>query len=488
MSVRSIPALQVTGAKTQRGYVVVASEAGIEIDLPQVENLREVHTASVPIRVAQAQYAYRFREADWTIGLMARRRPAEVRAEVFHLQSIGEALAYGSAVVNYLITGSPVDELRFRLPAGFENVEFVGRDVRRWVRQDDTWVVKLNRKVLGDYNLAVTYTQRYGPDRPIQLGALYCQDVQTQTGYVVVTSHLDLRLQLQADPGAGQAGLLPIALDELPGDYRLLTSSPILAAYKYVTEPHTALLSIDPYQRSGLLPVVVDIADLQTRLAIRPDGPIESVTTVRYKVKNTTGQFLALIMPAESRVWAVSLIEPRPDGGEQATRLAASHDPATGQLLVPLRRQANPNDPATIELEYGQVHKAGELVAASRGPGCTQMPGAYCLCGLAGHRSGPVDDQPDRREHAGPAQARDQTRSGQPDRPGGSVVGPGHGSMFQSARGVGDGCIMDRGLGGHPRHLPAEMGTRPGPVQPCWPASCGSEWRQAWVICPCLSP
>jgi hypothetical protein len=103
---------------------------------------------------------------------------------------------------------------------------------------------------------------------------------------------------------------------------------------------------------------VVDIADLQTRLAIRPDKRIESVTTVRYKVKNTTGQFLALTLPAGARVWAVSQIESGSNGAEQSTRLAASHDQDSGQLLVPLRRQVNPNDPVTIELEYGQVHES----------------------------------------------------------------------------------------------------------------------------------
>ncbi|MGB2806161.1 MAG: hypothetical protein WBC22_00345 [Sedimentisphaerales bacterium] len=355
---QTIPALQVTGAKTHRGYVVVATEAGIELDDPLVENLREVHTASVPLRVAQAQFAYRFREADWNLSLTAQSKPTGIRAEVFHLQSIGEALAYGSAVINYIITGSPVDELRFSLPKSFENVEFVGSDVRRWTRQNDLWVVKLTRKVLGDYNIAVTYTQQYGPDRPIQLGSLHCQDVQTQTGYVVVTSHLDLKLEIIPGQNNDSNSLLAITMDELPGDYRLLTSSPILSAYKYVTDPHTATLSIDPYSRSGLLPVILDITALQTRLGVRPDGQIESVTTVRYKVKNTIGQFLSLAMPAGTRVWAVSLIETK-GGGEIATRLAASYDTESGRLLVPLSRKANPNDPTTVELEYGQVHKSG---------------------------------------------------------------------------------------------------------------------------------
>jgi len=355
---QTIPALQVTGAKTQRGYVVVSTETGIELDDPDVENLRQVHTASVPLRVAQAEFAYRFREANWKLSLTAQSKPTGIRAEVFHLQSIGEALAYGSAVINYIITGSPVDELRYSLPKSFENVEFVGSDVRRWVRQNDLWVVKLTRKVLGDYNIAVTYTQQYGPDKPIQLGTLHCQNVQTQTGYVVVTSHLDLKLQIMPGQNVDSNGLLAITMDELPGDYRLLTSSPILSAYKYVTEPHTAKLSIDPYTRSGLLPVVLDITALHTRVGVRPDGQIESVTTVRYKVKNTTGQFLSLAMPPGTKVWAVSLIETQ-GGGEKATRLAASYDTKSGRLLVPLSRKANPNDPTTIELEYGQVHKSG---------------------------------------------------------------------------------------------------------------------------------
>ncbi len=374
-----LPAFGIAGAKTQRGYVVVAGETGIEIEEPNVTNLREVHTASIPVRVPQAQYAYRFRDADWTLNLMARRKAAQARAEIFHLQSIGEGLAYGSAVVNYVITGSPVDELRFRLPDSLENVEFVGRDVRGYARQDGVWVVKLTRKVLGDYSVAMTCTQRHDPNRPIAIGALDCLDVQTQTGYVVVTSHLDLKLELASDQGAAPSGLLPITLDELPGDYRLLTSSPILAAYKYVTESHTALLSIAPYQCSELLGVIVDMANLQTKLAIRPDGRMESVTAIRYKVKNTTGQFLALAMPADTRVWGVSLITTQPTGEERSTRLAASHDQATGRLLIPLRRRANPNEPATIELEYGQVHKAGgwwRRAVDLTAPGCA-VPIAY---------------------------------------------------------------------------------------------------------------
>jgi len=338
---------QVTGAKTQRGYVVVAVNEGIDLTEPVKTNLRQVHTASVPMRVPEAQFAYRFREANWQVTLSARQKPAGLRVQVFHLQSVGEALAYGSAVLNCMITGSPMDEFRFTLPDVLDNIEFVGHDVRRFEQQGNEWVVTLTRKVLGQYNLAVTYTQPYGPRKPIQIGGLQSSDAQSQTGTVVVTSFLDLRLQLSD----GQ-GLVPVALDELPAHVRMLCHSPILNAYKYMEDDHVATLSIDPYERGTLLPVVMDIASHQTELVVRPDQRIESVTKVRYKIKNTTGQFLSLSMPEDTQVWTVSRIV----GQGQATRLAVSHDQATGRLLIPLERQINPNDPMTIELQYGRVH------------------------------------------------------------------------------------------------------------------------------------
>ncbi len=342
-----LDAPQVAGAKTQRGYVVVAVNEGIDLAEPVMTHLRQVHTASVPMRVAQAEFAYRFRQPDWQVTLSARQKPARLRVQVFHLQSIGEALAYGSAVVNCMVTGSPMDEFRFGLPAGLDNVEFVGRDVRRFEQQGDDWVVTLTRKVLGQYNLAVTYTQPYGTDTSIQIGGLQCLDAQSQTGTVVVTSFLDLRLQL-----SDAQGLTPVALDELPAHVRMLCHSPILNAYKYREDAHEATMSIDPYERGTLLPVVLDMASHQTELVVRPDQRIESVTKVRYKIKNTTGQFLSLAMPEGTRVWTVSRIE----GSGQATRLAVSYDETTERLLIPLARQVNPNDPMTIELQYGRVH------------------------------------------------------------------------------------------------------------------------------------
>ena len=147
--------------------------------------------------------------------------------------------------------------------------------------------------------------------------------------------------------------------------------------------------------------MVVDIADLQTKLAVRPDKRIESVTTVRYKVKNTTGQFLALTMPAEARVWAVSQIEPGPDG--RRTIDSPGGVPRSGQ-----RATADSAAPPGQSQRSGD-HRAGvrpgareqRMVETHGGPRRASLHRAHRLCRLAGHRSGPLGGHPGRRQHAG---------------------------------------------------------------------------------------
>ena len=171
----------------------------------------EVHTASVPLELRWL--SLRIVTGSRTdVEALSAEQAGVGGWRCFTLQSIGEAQAYGSAVINYIITGSPVDELRFRLAKSLMNVDFVGRDVGQWREQDGVYVVKLTRKVIGDYNLAVTFTQPHGPGEPIRIGALHCEDVQAQSGYVVVTSHLDLKLRAEA-PEGGTMGLLAINMD-----------------------------------------------------------------------------------------------------------------------------------------------------------------------------------------------------------------------------------------------------------------------------------
>ena len=349
----------VRGSKNERGYVVLAAENGVQIDSAKPTNLREVHTGSVPLRVVDAQLAYRFREAGWTLELNAKKKPASIRVEAFHLLSLGDGVAYGMVAVNYFITGSPVDELTLLVPQEFANVEFVGRDVRQGTRDPKDprkWTVKLQRKIIGDYNLGLTYNQPWGDGKQLLIGGVECPGVSTQTGFITLASHLNLGLKPDTQPSVN---LLEIDRDELPANYRLLVNAPILKTFKYVASPHQTAMTVSAYARGTTLPVVIEVMQLDTALSVRENSDAESVTKARYKVKNSAAQFLTLTLPKDAMVWATRYVTTDAAGKETTQRVAASHDKATGELLIPLPRKRNPNDPTTLELEYGLVHNGG---------------------------------------------------------------------------------------------------------------------------------
>ncbi|XAL98947.1 hypothetical protein OT109_15335 [Phycisphaeraceae bacterium D3-23] len=368
---RGVGGLSLIGAASERGVVVVSVAEGLSVEVEEAEALRQVNTGSAPFTVARAQSAYRFRDSAWSLRLITHQRPATIRAEAFQLVSMGEGVAYGNVAINYFITGAPVDELWVRVDPRVENVQFFGRDVRRFdVDADDPalWRVQLQRRVIGDYNLGVGYHQRYADGGEVLVGGVSAADVQTQSAYVAVASPLDLELAEAAVPvgGAAPAGrptLLPIAHEELPANYRLLVTAPLLRAYKAVGPANAAGLTIDAYDRGELTPVIIELAQIHTHIApgnpsggTSIGGDAESTTRIRYRIKNARSQFLRLQMPPGATGWSVHLIGVDALGEETRQRLTVSTDPADGRLMVPLPRPLDPNRPMTIELAYGQVH------------------------------------------------------------------------------------------------------------------------------------
>lgn len=367
----SMAGFGVDGARGQRGFVVLASDQGVELGEIDADagQLREVNIASLPVRVDAARYAFRFGEPGWSLGFKPTRTPPGVRVEAFHLITLGDGVTIGNVTFSYFITGSPIDELSFRVDPGLRNIEFVGRDVR-YARQDEhdpgLWIVKLQRRVLGDYNLAVTYSQPGGGDSPILAGGVRCASVASQAGYLVVASHRDVDLT------AGKptdVGLIEIDREELPANYRLLVAAPMIACYRYSGEVEPMPITVDAYETGSLLPAVIEMTEVATRIAAQDDGDAESATTVTFKVKNSSSQFMSLRLPPGAEVWSTRLAEGyQTDAGgnvlidEQGValvdfkRIIASHNESTGELLIPLQRPRDPNTPVTIELVYGQVH------------------------------------------------------------------------------------------------------------------------------------
>ncbi|MDX1564801.1 MAG: hypothetical protein R3236_05305, partial [Phycisphaeraceae bacterium] len=288
-----------------------------------------------------------------------------------------ESAIFGSVAVNYHISGAPVDELVFDIPAELGAVEIVGRDVRSVKASDDKtrFTVKLNRKVMGDYNLGVFYNRRYRQNiERLRVGDIQCVGVESQTGFVTIASHLNLQLKEIANEN-----LLAIKRQEIPSGYRMLAAAPVLKTYKYVEGPHRALLNVEPFERGRILPVVIEVMQLDTRIGVDQEDRAESTTRVRYKITNTSAQHLSLRMPPGTHAWWAYLV--RRDGDREIKEAVTVTEKTVNDqrhLMVPLPRRRNPNQPITIELAYGQSHgSVGFSPIGLTAPMTTQAESTY---------------------------------------------------------------------------------------------------------------
>ena len=334
------PTLRVAGARSERGFIVLHSETGIRLKPDRVDGLREVSPGTLPIAAGSAQTAFRFKTADWALSLNVEQTDAAIYAELFHLVSLGDEALYGSCSITYVVEGSPVRSLALTIPGEFENVDFVGRDVRNWVQEGETWTIEFQEKIFGDYTLLVTYDRRLAAEgESVFAGGIATLGTDSETGYIAVAGKANLAIDQVLDR---DDAVLPLERKELPEAYRLLINDPVLRAYRYVASPHQVHMALKRFPTGRLLSAVADHTSLSSRVS--KEG--EVVTTARYFVKNMSDQYLTLSLPATANLWAVRV----DDREVQPLRGVGA-----GDILVPLQRHPDPNRPSHVEVEYAEA-------------------------------------------------------------------------------------------------------------------------------------
>jgi hypothetical protein len=338
------PHFRMQGARAERGYLVVAAEKGLRLKPQAVEGLREVHTGSAPMRVADAQQAFRFREPDWRASFELERADAAVHSEVFHLISLSEGVLYCSAAITYHVSVAPLQALRLHVPAGIERVEIAGADIEGWTREGDVCTVRLQSRILGDYTLLVTYDRAYaGENAEMAVAGIETLGTESEVGYVVIASSASLSVT-EAQPLP--ASMFAIDRTEIPPEYAALVSDPVLAAFKYTHAPHPAVVRIHRYPSEPLLGQIADYVEMDTQLT--RDG--ESVTTVNYYIKNASRQHLGIRLPESAALWSVRMID------EQGQKQDALSQRDGDVILVPVGRLRDPNTALHIEVVYALTH------------------------------------------------------------------------------------------------------------------------------------
>jgi hypothetical protein len=343
----ALPRVEIPKAKSVRGHVAVAADAGFRLTAERTQGLTEIATAFFPRKVPGIQAAFRLSDPAWQASLRVERLPQTVQADAFHLFSIGEGIAYGSSVMNYLVSGAPVSAFKVELSDEYFNVEFTGKDIRNWQKTDGGYVVQLHTPVAGAYTLLATYERPFkAQGETLTFIGARPLDAQSEQGYTLIIS----AYQFQVKADAVSPGLLPLETGEVPPEYRLFFDAPILAAYRYTSRPFDLKLALSPLAQGDSLSQVVDRALITTRIS--KEG--QALTDVRYFVKNRGNPHFRLKLPPGTQLWS-------------ATVNGASVVPVTDAQsnLIPLPQHADPNAVLTLDLKLAGTNSDPKLITVA---------------------------------------------------------------------------------------------------------------------------
>lgn len=328
-----LPRVEVMRAKSVRGNVGISADAGFRLTAERTQALTEVAPAFFPRKVAGLQAAFRLSDPGWQATMRVERLPQTVQADVFHLFSIGEGVAYGSSVMNYVISGAPMAALRVELSEEYFNVEFTGKDVRNWQKTTNGYLVQLHSPVSGPYTLLATYERPFkSQGATLAFTGARPADAQSESGHTLVIS----AYQFQVKPVDLSPGLLALETGEVPAEYRLFFDAPILAAYRYTSRPFNLTLALSPLEQGKSLDQVVDRASLVTRIS--KEGQV--LTDVSYFVKNRGNPNFRLTLPAGTELWS-ALVNGSP--------VVPVKDKEAN--LIPLPQRVDPNSVLKLDLK-----------------------------------------------------------------------------------------------------------------------------------------
>lgn len=386
-----LPRIEVAQAKSTRGHVGASADAGFRLTPATTQGLTEVATAFFPKQIPGIQAAFRVSDPAWQMALSIERLPQTVQADVFHLFSVGEGIAYGSTVVNYLVSGAPISLLRLELSDAYANVEFTGKNVRSWQRTTNGFQVQLHQAVSGAYTLLATYDRSFrAQGEQLAFTGARPLDAQSEQGYTVVIS----TYQFRVEPVNVSPSLTTLEPGEVPAEYRLFFDAPILAAYRYNARPFNLALDLQPLAQGDMLGQVVDRAALTTRIS--EEGQV--VTEARYFVKNKGTPHLRLALPPDMELWSVTVnsntVVPVKDPPVSIIALPQHSDPNTiNEVVVTMASKARnarrltlttPAVSAPVLLAEWQLTPATERRLLFRAGSLTPAEGPLDTSGFAG--------------------------------------------------------------------------------------------------------
>lgn len=327
-----------------RGHIGVSSVRGFRMAPDTFSGVSEIAAVYFPKQTEGLQAAFRITEADWSIRMNADPIPQAVQADCTHLYTIGNGLVYGSSLIQFAISGAPVDSFLFAVPEEYQNVEFTGEEVRNWSQTDAGYEVVLQSPRIGPYTLLVSYERPFKEESDtLNAAGAFPRNAARERGTIILSSNRQIQLDAEEVPNQ----LIRLAPEELSPEHRLLLSQPVLAIFQYRQRPFNLNLGLSTLNEGSSVKQVADRAEIQTRVS--QDG--QTVTSAKYYVKSTGSPHFQLTLPPDSELWSARV------DGQKVIPIAANN-----ASWIPLRSEADAGRLRLVEIRTASPSRAASPV------------------------------------------------------------------------------------------------------------------------------
>ena len=312
----------------QTGRLAVQLDASLDAQTAASGGLKPIAPSQTgdwldKTQVGFTRFAYRYQGPGATLALDVRRLPANVRVEVLGGLTVQPTAAWYTYRLRYHIEGSPIDTVRFTLPASYAPHVAVASPALRGVTTSDAgggqtrWTVALISQVTGVLDVTVNF------GLPIE----------------ATTTALEIP-RIRPEAGAGYRGIVAVQnfspheltvgkIDKLSpmtvSEQALLLDSPVRQRLQYIYQSFTddweMSLKLTPARQAQRIQAVVDLMEVTTFI----DRSGQCRTSVRLDLQNRSEQFLTVNVPEGLKLWSARV------AGQPVKPVTAD-----GKLLIPL--------------------------------------------------------------------------------------------------------------------------------------------------------
>ena len=290
-------------ASKQSGGILLVPEQGLRLQVSRAEGLTQLDPQQAGIK-QKGVLGFRLLQTARELVLNIERVETWIRVNSLQEATIAESQLKVAANLQYQIENAGLKSFRVLIPTNAEGVRFQGEQIADYLPATtlatnglQVWEVKLHRRVIGSYQLQVTYAMPV-PENSTRflLRGVQALDVNVQRGFVTVEAAGRLQVRVDSTPAALQSTewqSIPRTLQQG------LPSTAANFSYRLVEAQFELPLGIERYQAAQLL--AGRIASATFSSAISDDGLV--LTKVELEMVPGQKRLLHLKLPSNARFW-----------------------------------------------------------------------------------------------------------------------------------------------------------------------------------------